>query len=161
MKKLGIKLPKFSLSVQYACPAPELPRWRLRRWVAKALDFALADTPEQIVNITIRIVDQEEGHEINLAWRERDYATNVLTFEYGYDPDGVLSTDIVLCMAVLQQEAENQHKPLLNHAAHLVTHGILHGLGYDHIKEDEAQEMEALETKILAAQNIPDPYLEH
>lgn len=160
MKNLVTVLPKFSLSVQYACPAPELPRWRIRKWVSKALASALELTPEQQVELTIRIVSRQEGHELNLAWRQRDYATNVLTFEYGADPAGIISTDIILCIDVLKQEAQAQNKPLLNHAAHLITHGVLHGLGYDHIEEDEAQEMEALETKILALQKIPDPYLE-
>lgn len=159
MKKLVSMLPNFSLAVQYACTAPELPRWRIRRWVAKALEQALADEPEQELALTIRIVDLAEAKELNLTWRERDYATNVLTFEYGADPDNIIHGDIVLCLAVLQREAAEQGKPLLHHAAHLVTHGVLHALGYDHIQDDEAIIMEALETKILAKQRIPDPYM--
>lgn len=151
--------PKFSLAVQYACPAPALTRSRIRNWVSKALGYALVETPEQKVELTIRIVDSEEAQTLNLQWRNRDYATNVLTFEYGADPDDIIHGDIVLCLAVLEREAKEQNKPLLNHAAHLVTHGVLHALGYDHIEEEEALVMEALETKILAAQKIPDPYL--
>ena len=155
--------PEFTLSVQYAVAAPALPRWRLRRWVGRALDVALA-APEpragSPVALTLRIVDAEEGQALNAAWRERDYATNVLTFEYGADPSGLIMGDIVLCLPVLEREATEQGKPLLHHAAHLVTHGVLHALGHDHIDPDEADHMEALETRILAAQGIADPYRE-
>lgn len=153
--------PDFSLAVQYAVPAPALPRWRLRRWVGRALDCALAP-PEpragQPVTLTFRIVDAEEGRTLNAAYRQRDYATNVLTFEYGADADGRISGDIVLCLPVLEREATEQRKPLLHHAAHLVTHGVLHALGWDHIEAEEAERMEALETRILASEHIPDPY---
>ncbi|HEX7386904.1 MAG TPA: rRNA maturation RNase YbeY [Castellaniella sp.] len=153
--------PDFSLSIQYAVAAPSLPRWRLRRWVGRALEFALA-APEpragHPVALGLRIVDTKEGRTLNATYRQRDYATNVLTFEYGENPDGLITGDIVLCLAVLEREAAEQHKPLLHHAAHLVTHGVLHALGWDHIDPAEAERMEALETKILAAQHIPDPY---
>ena len=156
--------PELALSIQYAIPAPALPRWRLRRWVARALACALADPDPRAgspVALTLRIVDADEGRELNAAWRQRDYATNVLTFEYGAGPDGVIMGDIVLCLPVLEREAAEQGKPLLHHAAHLVTHGVLHALGHDHIETDEAERMEALETRILAAQHIPDPYHEN
>ncbi|CAM5787691.1 rRNA maturation RNase YbeY [Castellaniella caeni] len=153
--------PDFSLSIQYAVAAPQLPRWRLRRWVGRALEQALA-APDpragQPVALTLRIVDADEGRSLNAAWRQKDYATNVLTFEYGADPSGLISGDLVLCLPVLEREAAEQGKPLLHHAAHLVTHGVLHALGYDHIEIDEAERMETLETAILAAQGIPDPY---
>lgn len=153
--------PDFSLAIQYAVQAPVLPRWRLRRWVGHALEHALASPDPragQAVALTIRIVDAEEGRHLNAAWRQRNYATNVLTFEYGADPSGLISGDIVLCLPVLEREAAEQGKPLLHHAAHLVTHGVLHALGHDHVDPDEAERMEALETAILAAQGIPDPY---
>lgn len=153
--------PELSLSVQYGEPAPELPRWRLRRWVGRALDHALAaPAPRagQPVALTLRLVDESEGRALNLAYRQRDYATNVLTFEYGEDPSGWLSGDIVLCLPVLRREAQAQGKPLVHHAAHLVTHGVLHALGHDHVDADDARAMESLETAILAAQGIPDPY---
>ncbi|CAM5210394.1 Endoribonuclease YbeY OS=Castellaniella defragrans OX=75697 GN=ybeY PE=3 SV=1 [Castellaniella defragrans] len=153
--------PDFSLSIQYAMAAPELPRWRLRRWVGHALEFALA-TPDpragSPVALALRIVDADEGRSLNASYRQRDYATNVLTFEYGADADGLISGDIVLCLPVLIREAAEQGKPLRQHAAHLVTHGVLHALGWDHIEPDEAERMEALKTRILAAQHIPDPY---
>ncbi|MFA5662841.1 rRNA maturation RNase YbeY [Castellaniella sp.] len=153
--------PELSLSVQYAVQAPDLPRWRLRRWVGRALRMALcpaADAPPQPVALTLRIVDEPEGRSLNAAWRGRDAATNVLTFEYGRDPTGCLRADIVLCLPVMAREAAGQHKPFQHHAAHLVTHGVLHALGHDHVQDDEARAMEALEVRILVAQGIPDPY---
>lgn len=153
--------PDFSLSVQYAIAAPDFPRWRLRRWVGQALEQALSPPDPragQPVTLTLRIVDADEGRTLNASYRQRDYATNVLTFEYGAAPDGRISGDIVLCLPVLVREAAEQHKPLLHHAAHLVTHGVLHALGWDHVAPDEAERMESLETRILAAQHIPDPY---
>lgn len=166
MSWLGIMSPELSLSIQYAVNAPELPRWRVRRWVERALSHAFAareqshlPAPEaHSVSLTLRFVDEAEGQELNQAYRGRDYATNVLTFEYGVDPEGCIHGDIVLCIPVLHREAEAQHKPLLYHAAHLTSHGVLHALGYDHIDPDEARIMEALETAILSSQHIPDPY---
>ncbi len=157
-------MPDLTLSVQYAAACPELPRWRLRRWMQRALDIACERIhPEDRfsgLSATLRIVDAEEGRNLNQGYREKDYATNVLTFEYGQDPEGVVHGDIVLCLPVLEREAGEQGKPLLHHAAHLVVHGTLHALGYDHIDEDEAQDMEALETAVLASLRIPDPYQE-
>lgn len=161
MKNRAIMSPDFSLAVQYAVAAPDLPRWRVRRWVARALEAALAPPDPragQPIALTLRFVDEDEGRALNQAWRQGAAATNVLTFEYGTDPDGCLAADIVLCVPVLEREARAQGKPFLHHAAHLVTHGVLHALGHDHLVEDEARHMEALETRILAVQGIPDPY---
>jgi probable rRNA maturation factor len=157
--------PGVALSVQYATEAPELPRWRLRRWVQHAVrqtaaeEATLLDEPRfRRVALTLRLVDDDEGRRLNLEYRERDYATNVLTFEYGVEPDGTASGDIVLCVPVLHREAGEQGKPLLAHAAHLTVHGVLHALGYDHLEEEDAHDMESLETRILAGLRIPDPY---
>lgn len=172
MKRQAIKMhdapaPTLGLSVQYATDAPGLPRWRLRRWAQRAIEqvfteeAGLLDIPRfQRVELTLRLVDDNEGRSLNQTWRERDYATNVLTFEYGIDPDGMAGGDIVLCVPVLEREAAEQGKPLLAHAAHLTVHGVLHALGYDHLEEEEAEDMEALETRILASLGIPDPYAE-
>lgn len=159
---------ELSLSVQYATPMPQLPRWRLRRWVQRTLDTALTgETPAagqeaqaeiSAAALTLRFVDAEEGRLLNQQFRERDYATNVLTFEYGIDPGGILGGDIVLCVPVLEIEAKEQGKTLLDHAAHLTVHGVLHSLGYDHIEPGEALAMEALETRILATMGIANPY---
>ncbi|ODU94215.1 MAG: rRNA maturation RNase YbeY, partial [Bordetella sp. SCN 68-11] len=104
------------------------------------------------------LVGAAEGRRLNRDFRQRDYATNVLTFEYGADPDGVVGGDIVLCLPVLASEARAQKKLFLHHAAHLVVHGVLHSLGYDHLNDRDARQMEALETRILAEMAIPDPY---
>jgi probable rRNA maturation factor len=169
--------PLLSLSVQYATEAGELPRWRLRRWVRLAVDGVAASrvaaqkaarkrssrssaphAPLTAVALALRLVDADEGRALNREFRGKDYATNVLTFEYGTDPDGQASGDIVLCVPVLRREADEQGKPLLAHAAHLVIHGVLHALGYDHLEPVEAEEMEALEIAILARMGLPDPY---
>ncbi|NYT62343.1 rRNA maturation RNase YbeY [Alcaligenaceae bacterium] len=158
---------ELALAVQYGMPVPELPRWRLRRWVQQAVNGVVRDwaassddaTPGfSAVALTLRLVDEQEGRQLNLEYRDRDYATNVLTFEYGIDPDGTASGDIVLCVPVLHHEADKQKKTLLEHAAHLTVHGVLHALGYDHIQADDAQQMEALEIEILGKMGIADPY---
>ncbi|OYV48721.1 MAG: rRNA maturation RNase YbeY [Candidimonas sp.] len=153
--------PKLTLAVQYGAPAVELPRWRLRRWVQQAVNgVALQLDPAiRVIALTLRLVDAREGRRLNQAFRHRDYATNVLTFEYGTDPEGVASGDIVLCLAVLRREARAQKKTLAQHAAHLTVHGVLHALGHDHIDPLQAQQMESLETRILARMGLPDPYL--
>ncbi|MCC2594877.1 rRNA maturation RNase YbeY [Pusillimonas sp. MFBS29] len=158
-------VPELSLSVQYATPVPELPRWRLRRWVLQAVSGVHKDETEagmpdrfRAVSLTIRLVDADEGRRLNHEFRQKDYATNVLTFEYGIDPDGMAGGDIVLCVPVLHSEAATQKKTVLAHAAHLTVHGVLHALGYDHIDPEDATDMEALETAILAEMGIADPY---
>jgi len=149
-----------SLAVQYATPAPWLPRWRLRRWVERAMAAARADgcAPFARLHLTLRLVDDDEGRNLNRDFRGRDTATNVLTFAYGATPDGTVHADIVLCLPVLLREAATQQKPVLAHAAHLSIHGVLHALGYDHDEAQQAQHMEALETRILAALGVADPY---
>ncbi|GAC1417810.1 MAG: hypothetical protein NVSMB6_19970 [Burkholderiaceae bacterium] len=130
-----------------------LTRRLLRRWVSAAL-LAPAE-------LTVRLVNAEEGRALNHDYRGKDYATNVLTFPYP-DPTGddtaPTRADIVLCCPVLEREAAEQGKPLTAHAAHLVVHGALHAQGYDHEVEDQATEMEQLETGILAGFGVADPY---
>ncbi|MDQ2150590.1 rRNA maturation RNase YbeY [Alcaligenaceae bacterium C4P045] len=154
-------MPDFALSVQYGVAEPRLPRWRLRRWVSRALAAAFEDAPElaQTAALSIRLVGQAEGRQLNRDFRERDYATNVLTFEYGVGPDGVARGDIVICKPVLVREAREQGKRFEDHAAHLTIHGTLHALGYDHLDDEDARHMEALETAALARMGIADPYL--
>jgi len=152
--------PELSLSVQYGVADARLPRWRLRRWARRALDGAAHDGLAACARaeFSLRLVGQAEGRRLNRAYRGRDYATNVLTFEYGTDPLGTARGDIVICMPVLAREAREQGKALLDHAAHLTVHGVLHALGYDHLKARDARRMEALETAILAGMRIADPY---
>lgn len=152
--------PDLSLSVQYAVAEPRLPRWRLRRWIAHALEGASEDELVEFsgAELSLRLVGQAEGRRLNREFRERDYATNVLTFEYGVGPDGTARGDIVMCVPVLVREAREQAKSLLEHAAHLTMHGTLHALGYDHLKPRDARRMETLETRLLASLGIADPY---
>ncbi|HCW16643.1 rRNA maturation RNase YbeY [Achromobacter sp.] len=153
--------PELSLSIQYGVEEARLPRWRLRRWAERALAAAAEDglVAFSAAELSLRLVGSAEGRRLNRDFRERDYATNVLTFEYGVDPLGVARGDIVMCVPVLVREAREQRKALLDHAAHLTLHGVLHSLGYDHIKARDAKRMEALETATLAKMGIAAPYL--
>jgi probable rRNA maturation factor len=155
-----VTFPELSLAVQYGIKEERLPRWRLRRWAKRALEGAASDglIDCERAEFSLRLVGQSEGRKLNHAYREKDYATNVLTFEYGTDPLGTARGDIVICVPVLVKEAREQGKTFLDHAAHLTIHGVLHALGYDHIKARDARRMEALETAILAAMRIADPY---
>jgi probable rRNA maturation factor len=152
---------ELALSIQYVPDVPALPRWRLRRWVQRAADAAQQDGKVSFtrMHLGLRLVGLAEARQLNAGYRQKDYATNVLTFEYGVLPDGTASGDMVLCVPVLKREAKEQHKDFLCHAAHLVIHGTLHALGYDHIKPREAKHMEDLEIKILAAMRIENPYI--
>ena len=144
---------KLALSVQYPDPRLKdaLPRPLLRRWVQAAL-FAPAE-------LTLRFIDADEGRSLNRDYRGRDYATNVLTFAYTEDEDAeVTQADIILCTDVLLREAQEQRISVEAHAAHLVVHGVLHAQGYDHETDEEAAEMEQLETDILAGLGFADPY---
>lgn len=145
-------------SVQYAIDVPELSRQQLRAWALRAVKAAHQDIDFEFAELTLRLVDQPEAINLNKAYRQKDYAPNVLTFEYGMDELNTVRGDIIICVPVLRQEALAQHKTLPQHAAHLLIHGVLHSLGYDHIEEHQAQEMEALETQILADIGFPDPY---
>ena len=113
------------------------------------------------LEMTVRIVDEAESHELNLTYRGKDRPTNVLSFPFEC-PDEVelpLLGDLVICRQVVEREAAEQEKPLIAHWAHMVVHGSLHLLGYDHIEDDEAEEMESLETQIMQGLGFDDPYL--
>lgn len=113
------------------------------------------------VEMTVRIVDEAESHELNLTYRGKDRPTNVLSFPFEC-PDEVelpLLGDLVICRQIVEREAAEQEKPLMAHWAHMVVHGSLHLLGYDHIEDDEAEEMESLETQIMQGLGFDDPYL--
>ena len=106
--------------------------------------------------ITIRLVDPDEGQELNAEYRGKDYATNVLSFPYDTEP--VVMGDLVICPSVVAREASEQNKPLATHYAHLTVHGMLHLQGWDHDNDDDAEAMENEEKEILAALGYPDPY---
>ena len=150
------------LDLQVASEAGHLPTLaNFQAWCAIALRQRSADS-----ELTIRLVDEEEGRELNRTWRGKDYATNVLSFpadvpdEVGGIPllDIPLLGDLVICVPVVEREAVEQGKTPEAHWAHLVIHGCLHLLGYDHIDDEEAEEMEALERLLLAELGHPDPY---
>ncbi len=144
---------KLNLSVQYADPRLKemLTRPLLRKTIQAALFFP--------ADLTLRIVDADEGRSLNHDYRGKDYATNVLTFAYTEDSDAeVTQADIILCTDVLEKEALEQKKSVLEHAQHLVVHGVLHAQGYDHENDEEAEEMEALEIEILAELGLANPY---
>lgn len=130
-------------------------------WVETALAFEAQteDFPE--TEMTIRIVDEEESQTLNREYRGKDYPTNVLSFPFEV-PEGIelpLLGDLVICRQVMEREAKEQQISLASHWAHLAVHGTLHLLGYDHIEEAEAEEMEGLETQIMQKLGFEDPYL--
>ena len=141
---------RLNLSVQYACHNAELPsRPSLRRWARAALVGG--------GQVTVRLVDSEEGQQLNLDYRGKDYATNVLSFIYEQEP--LVMGDLVICATVVEREAAEQGKCLDAHYAHLIVHGMLHLQGFDHeLGANEAQLMESKEKEILAALGYADPY---
>lgn len=148
-------LPALTLSLQFgdlqdaALHRAALPR----HWVTRCIRHALDADAE----ITVRIVDADEGQALNRDYRQRDHATNVLTFDYATEPK--VMADLVLCAPVVAREAAELNKPLAEHYAHLLVHGTLHAQGWDHeTSEADAQEMEAREAEILAGLGQPNPY---
>lgn len=153
------KTPLLSLSLQVGaglsagCPDGQWPisRARLRRLVMASLDARTASA-----QITLRLVGLAEGKRLNLDFRGKDYATNVLTFDYSGPPE--LAADIVICLPVIQKEAKAQKKTVDAHLVHMVVHGLLHACGLDHESNEEAEAMEALEARILSRFRIANPY---
>ena len=148
-------LNKLTLTLQFGPPTglarhrAVLSRARVARWIRQALNSD--------AEITVRIVDEAEGKELNHSYRNRNYATNVLTFDYARAP--TVLADLVLCAPVVEREAQEQGKTLEEHYAHLLVHGTLHAQGYEHeTHERDALEMEALEVLLLGALGYADPY---
>ena len=142
-----------TLSLQFARGASAhralLARHKVARWIRHALELD--------GEITVRIVGEEEGRELNRSYRHKDYATNVLTFDYQQEP--AVMADLVLCAPVVEREAREQNKTLEEHYAHLLVHGTLNAQGWDHeTGEADARAMEARETTILAGLGFADPY---
>jgi probable rRNA maturation factor len=148
---------KYNINVQLVSQIAHVPDEKnLIKWARLALQSCDADS----ATLTIRIVNQTEGRNLNNAFRDKDYATNVLTFVYHDKKSRHLEGDIVLCAPVVNREAKAQKKPPQNHYAHLTIHGVLHLAGLDHIKAKDAKVMEALEVALLAKLKIADPYVD-
>lgn len=150
-----IMLNELSLSLQFgkiddaALHRAALPRHKVTRWIRHAL--------QSDAEITVRIVGAEEGQALNRDYRKKDYATNVLTFDYTMEP--IVTADLVLCAPVVAQEAKEQGKTLQAHYAHLLVHGALHAQGWDHeSSEEDAQVMELREVEILTRLGFENPY---
>ncbi|SDS59174.1 probable rRNA maturation factor [Halopseudomonas litoralis] len=144
------------VDIQRATDAPGQPDdASLIRWAA----LALRDKPGQ--ELTIRLVDADESQTLNSEYRHKDYPTNVLSFPADLPPELEIPLlgDLVICVPVVNREAAEQSKAADAHWAHMVIHGCLHLLGHDHIEDDEAEKMEALERRLLAELGIADPYL--
>jgi probable rRNA maturation factor len=148
-------LKQLQLSLQFG-DIPQAARHRAalpRHFVTRCIRHALALEAE----ITVRIVGEEEGLALNQGYRQKDYATNVLTFDYAQEP--VVMADLVLCAPVVAREAKEQGKTLTAHYAHLLVHGALHAQGWDHeTSAADAEEMEAYEIEILAGLGVKNPY---
>jgi probable rRNA maturation factor len=147
-------LPTLALSLQFSNlknadkHRAALPRHKVIRWIRNTLEVD--------GEITVRIVDAEEGLALNRDYRKKDYATNVLTFDYTLEP--LVTADLVLCAPVVAKEAKDQKKTLEAHYAHLIVHGTLHAQGWDHELDEDAQVMELRETEILARLGFSNPY---
>ncbi len=137
------------MDVQYASEMTGLPTsTQFKRWARNTIRV---DS-----EITLRIVDEPEGRELNNAYRQKDYATNVLTFPLAEEP--LIVADILICAPVVAKEANEQGKSLEAHFAHLTIHGVLHAHGYDHEVAEQAELMESVETQILTKLGYSDPY---
>ena len=144
-------MPQLDFSLQLASQAAGIPSAsQFRRWVRAALRVE--------TSLAIRIVDEEEGRQLNASYRGKDYATNVLTFPLTEQP--LLMGDIVICAPVVAREAMEQGKPLLAHYAHMTVHGVLHLHGYDHEIDAQADLMEAMEVAALHKLGFANPYTE-
>ena len=132
---------------------------QLIEWLNKAINTLCEEQQE----ITVRFVSEQESAQLNGQYRNKPKPTNVLSFPFESPPglDLPLLGDLVICQAVIEQEALAQQKPLMHHYAHMVVHGCLHLFGYDHIEDGEAEQMESLEISLLNALGIDDPYQDH
>ncbi len=147
MSQLTLSL-QFAKFPDAALHRAALPRHKVAKWIRHAL--------QSEAEITVRIVDAEEGQALNRDYRHKDHATNVLTFDYTQEP--IVTADLVLCAPVVAQEATEQNKTLEEHYAHLLVHGTLHAQGWDHDEDEDAQVMELRESDIMARLGFENPY---
>lgn len=149
-KQRSTHKPKLNLTMQYATQANDLPkRAQFQQWIQAAL--------QSNADITLRFVDEAEGRDLNKKYRNKDYATNILTFSY-HAANTQCEGDLVICSPLVKKEAIEQGKAIEAHYAHLTIHGTLHLQGYDHEIETDAQIMEAIESDLLLRLGYPDPY---
>ena len=152
------------LDLQIASEDDDVPEpGQFENWILSALSEGGFQADESLpIEITIRIVDREESQHLNLTYRQKDKPTNVLSFPFESPEDVPLQLlgDLIICAPIVRQEAVEQHKAPTAHWAHLVIHGTLHLLGYDHIEESQAAEMETLETRVMHTLGYADPYAE-
>lgn len=147
--------PKLKIDLQYASTAIESTLSKIaspaliKKWVKSATPLGGL--------MTLRFVNAAEGKKLNLAFRQKDYATNVLTFPYELSKNE-LAADIIFCLPILQKEAKEQDKLLKAHLAHLIVHGCLHAQGYDHEAAKDAKKMETLEIQTLQKMGFANPY---
>ena len=153
--KNKVSSPKLKIDLQYASTAIESALGKIaspnliKKWVKSATPLGGL--------ITLRFVNTAEGKKLNLAFRQKDYATNVLTFPYELSKNELIA-DIIFCLPVLQKEAKEQDKLLKAHLAHLIVHGCLHAQGFDHEAAKDAQKMETLEIQTLQKMGFANPY---
>ncbi len=147
MNQLTLSL-QFAKFEDAALHRAALPRHKVTKWIRHAL--------QDDAEITVRIVDAAEGQALNRDYRKKDYATNVLTFDYTQEP--IVTADLVLCAPVVAEEAKAQNKTLEEHYAHLLVHGTLHAQGWDHDEDEDAQVMELRESDIMARLGFENPY---
>ncbi len=146
---------KLTIDIQFATPAIETTISNIaspaiiKKWVKSSTPFSGL--------LTLRFVNTSEGKKLNHAYRQKAYATNVLTFPYESNQDAVMA-DLIFCLPVIQKEAKAQGKSFKAHLAHLIVHGCLHAQGYDHMHSKEAKKMEYLEIQLLQQLGFPSPY---
>jgi probable rRNA maturation factor len=155
-----------SVELQVACQVDSIPlKAEVQSWLEQAFQAGSGDTSRQY-EVAVRIVDEEESRKLNKQFRQQDKATNVLAFPAG-SPDGITGLpeheiqalgDLVICGPLVEEEAEEQGKTPASHWGHLLVHGMLHLLGYDHQTSSQAAEMEAMEKQLLADRGVEDPY---
>ncbi len=145
------------VDIQIAVENQSIPEiTEFQHWVALALENRMNEA-----ELCIRIVSSSESQELNKTWRGKDKPTNVLSFPFEAPPGftSAMIGDLAICAEVVATEAQEQNKSLTAHWAHMVIHGVLHLIGFDHIKDADAEEMEALEIQLLAQLDIPNPYI--
>ncbi|MCK5918325.1 MAG: rRNA maturation RNase YbeY [Cocleimonas sp.] len=157
-------MPKLEIELQNPYHYDHLPnQQKIQHWAEAALQ---SSSQTSDISVTLRFVDKAEGLTLNQTYRDKAYATNILSFTFDQPvlPEGVTLDlplhlgDLVICLPVIEMEAQAQQKTFEQHSAHLIVHGMLHLQGYDHIEEQQALEMEALETDILQKLGYSDPY---